>query len=876
MKPIDKFILHVTHNLFPLNEYSEGEINRLMNKFKEEADDLNISITDNQLKKYIERFDSLKNSPKITEKDLRKYSLSKLIKLVTASKGAEGEDDELEDTPDIVYNENGLIIYNGSKEDNCLTYGAGERWCITKGSFGNYRYDDNRKNPTFYLVKDTNLPNSNPKSFFVVVVGKDNTYKVSDRTNNDVGGQGTEWDRWESWSFVGQHFPSVANLHSVFKYIPLSSKEKLGHTYKNSAMPFREWLKQPFSFKEQYLIIRKGKTFFTDVTNEEFITKFIPKLPNVANILAKNNDIAGTPLLLKTIDSFTKQDQNSIISNIRNPLNITYLTSEVLSFEMKKLLVKLNKWAINNNQRIYTTSDGISIVLIDLDEEISIGIYTEDDDYPDIKINTRTVKYILDYPELDTIPIKYLIGLLENGSIGKEYIEKILSKAKDDPNSTIIVKNVNGEEVVIDTNSFGSYVVKDGQLKRVSFDNEDVQTVFNSLEDKDLFANKLPRIFLTEENIPSTIDKKALSDVIKTLPYQKRTFDGYVILSTDNSFFLMRSTNINAQYSIKTANLWKSPDWNHTSNKTLDLEQLKEYWKFLRATNQTISDDRIKSDLSIGSWTFSRDKKIAYFVSEPPIGESNNLIPKVVGDSYLLINKSNPSQSYKLSGTGKLVKANIPVRRAADYLGNQAVATTARRGRPARGAEQPMGMAQLQARRRGRPPRGQERTPAPQPQAQGEIDVDDLFTEQGLIGGFQNLSTGIRRRLSLSQGVIHNVRGNRGAARRQNMLGNSGAVESVVEFGRSSVYIIRLYPDTRDRVVKIASVVVQPGNMHYIVTERTSWAISSPSDLVATLRQRELLELRSFITREYLERNPTHLEEVKKLLQQHISETKNN
>ena len=50
MRAIDKFILHVTHNLFPLNEYSEGEINKLMAKFREEADDLNIQINDAQLK----------------------------------------------------------------------------------------------------------------------------------------------------------------------------------------------------------------------------------------------------------------------------------------------------------------------------------------------------------------------------------------------------------------------------------------------------------------------------------------------------------------------------------------------------------------------------------------------------------------------------------------------------------------------------------------------------------------------------------------------------------------------------------------------------------------------------------------------------------
>ena len=97
MRPIDRFILHITYNLFPLNEYSDKEINYLITKFKEEADDLNIQISDGQLKKYIERFDQLKNSPKVTDKDLRKYSLSKLIKLVTSSPGAEIPSDEEED-----------------------------------------------------------------------------------------------------------------------------------------------------------------------------------------------------------------------------------------------------------------------------------------------------------------------------------------------------------------------------------------------------------------------------------------------------------------------------------------------------------------------------------------------------------------------------------------------------------------------------------------------------------------------------------------------------------------------------------------------------------------------------------------------------------
>ena len=119
MRAIDKFILHVVHNWKnELNEaYSEKAVQGFINKFKEEADDLNISITDQQLKSYIERFDVLKNSPKISEKDLNKYTVSNLIKLVTSSKGAKEEVEEIDITPDVVYHndDNTIVVYNGSK-----------------------------------------------------------------------------------------------------------------------------------------------------------------------------------------------------------------------------------------------------------------------------------------------------------------------------------------------------------------------------------------------------------------------------------------------------------------------------------------------------------------------------------------------------------------------------------------------------------------------------------------------------------------------------------------------------------------------------------------------------------------------------------------
>ena len=130
----EKFIFEFKKDLEikSLNPFKECSFEN--RKFKDEADDFNIDITDKQLKKYIERFDILKNSPKVQEKDLNKVSLSQLIRIVTASKGAEIEDEEEERTPDVVYQDNGITIWNGNSDENCITYGRGERWCITRGS----------------------------------------------------------------------------------------------------------------------------------------------------------------------------------------------------------------------------------------------------------------------------------------------------------------------------------------------------------------------------------------------------------------------------------------------------------------------------------------------------------------------------------------------------------------------------------------------------------------------------------------------------------------------------------------------------------------------------------------------------------------------
>jgi hypothetical protein len=439
MRSIDKFILHVVHNLFPLNEYSQGEMKFLMDKFKEEAEDLNIQVTDEQLKKYIERFDQLKNNPKVTEKDLRKYSLSKLIQLVTSSPGAElpSEEEKEDDTPDVVYSDNGITIWNGAKQGNCITYGAsqkipgGTKWCITEpgGSyFGRYRYGAGDGNPTFYLAKNNNLTDSDKLSFVAIQILKDGNYKFTNRYNNP-GMEGPF-----SWDALNKRVPWLAdipNLKNILKYIPFSKSEKESEEYRRNPISITQWMKEPFSIKKQYLIVRAGdRQLFKDISNELFISKYLPQYPQITNIIARTAGIINIDTLIKYLDKFSKQEQTSIAQQIIDKVELGIL-DEDLSFDLKKYLVKTDKIKLKPEQRLYVTTDGKAIILLTLGDNIKVGVYTEEDKYPNIKLNKRTSKYLLDYPELDKIPLRNLFKLVEDEIIDKEFVNNILNKAKE-------------------------------------------------------------------------------------------------------------------------------------------------------------------------------------------------------------------------------------------------------------------------------------------------------------------------------------------------------------------------------------------------------------------------------------------------------------
>ena len=888
MRAIDKFILHVAHNLFPLNEYSAGEISRLMTQFREEANDLNIQITDDQLKAYINRFDTLKNSPKVQEKDLRKYTLSKLIKLVTSSAGAESADDDEDQTPDVVYQDGGITIWNGSKEGNCITYGRGEKWCITRGSFGNYRYSADRGYPVFYLAKNSNISDSDKLSFVAIQVrdtpDENKRYVYTNRSNTPYESSTM------SFSTLLSEVPwlnEIPNIKGVLKYIPLSNTEKVNQLYKNEAISIREWIKMPFTTKKQYLVVRKDNDrLFSDVDKKEFVEKYLPQYPQIAEFIAITPGIINNTFLLANLDKFSNQDRRSITANIQQPIDLNYLSTEKFPFDAKKLLTILKKWKLKSDERLYVTKDGEAIVKLKFGDTVSIGVYTAEDDYPNIKLNQRTSKYLLDYPELDKIPFSVMIKLATDGVIDKSLLNTVIEKAKTDENSAIVVKEINGKEIVIDSNSFASYKIEDGKITKIPFNDEDVQAVFAAEKDNTSFQqgaiDTIKTSAINRGNLPATLDKEAFISIINATPYNKRIYSAesqqHVILIPDGqSEYSIFSKDINpySNMFVTKIDFGRNGDWRDLNySNTMDEGAFKAYFNWMRNENKVYDSETV---IRIWRNTYGNTQsKRNWFKAQPPFSPTDQYTSAVSTDgTCYLVNKQNSRESLKLSDSGKLVKANIPAavaRQLTSITPDEATPVVAAAATPVANAAAPA------AGRRGRPAGIANAPNAPRTMfptvaaaAGATINVAEVMDEAGLAGAFDGLPRADRNRLNVTDGVRIAPAGDRGVARRNNQLGAAGNVGRVIGVGASKIYLIRL---TNQQI--IASINIQPGNRNYVLLPNgTALTLNSPAELVQVLRQRNLIaEVRNYIVREYLAQNPRHLDEVRGLIQQHVNETK--
>jgi len=199
-----------------INElFSQKLVQNLVDKFQQENPDLDDKI----INFYINRFQELKDSPKIQEKDITKYTWEALIKTVDPN---QPQDIDIKfDNSGLIYDENNLKIYLANSKKSCVKYGTGYNFCISArgedDAYGGYRLGGGG---TIYFVEDLDRSKErkdgkfvDPKHLLVVMVYDDpnQPYKVTDANNepNIVA----DIRSWEPMTLIN---PKLKNLQHLF------------------------------------------------------------------------------------------------------------------------------------------------------------------------------------------------------------------------------------------------------------------------------------------------------------------------------------------------------------------------------------------------------------------------------------------------------------------------------------------------------------------------------------------------------------------------------------------------------------------------------------------------------------------------------------
>jgi hypothetical protein len=171
-------------------------------------------------------------------------------------------------------------------------------------------------------------------------------------------------------------------------------------------------------------------------------------------------------------------------------------------------------------------------------------------------------------------------------------------------------------------------------------------------------------------------------------------------------------------------------------------------------------------------------------------------------------------------------------------------------------------------RRRGRPAGGS------QPRAQQDVapatgdfsSVTTALEPAGLLNTWNQLPAAVKNRFADAT-ITTRVYGDRGAGRRDNILRGRGRVRRMVYSGNNKIYVIELQNGTY-----IASIVLQPGNSHYLLTANAFTNIGSPDNLLATLQAQNLAEShKGLAVKMFLAENPHMLGETTEILNKHLN-----
>jgi len=233
--------------------YSVGLINIMTEKFLHSNPD----VDEDKIREYIKRFDEIKGSPNVKEKDITKYTWDQLVTVIIDNSNKKIKAGKVTDDiskQDLVYQQNGLEIYKGETSEGCIRYGNGYNFCISSRGEDNmyrvYRNETNKGTP--YFIFDKNLNNEpvedrfdftykDPNHLMVLIafqgendgIETPDGYTFEDGPNDDVsdiyysltfaGNKGTHY--FSSYKSIANKFPKLGKLKQLFKPLDIVPKE---------------------------------------------------------------------------------------------------------------------------------------------------------------------------------------------------------------------------------------------------------------------------------------------------------------------------------------------------------------------------------------------------------------------------------------------------------------------------------------------------------------------------------------------------------------------------------------------------------------------------------------------------------------------------
>lgn len=313
-------------------------------------------------------------------------------------------------------------------------------------------------------------------------------------------------------------------------------------------------------------------------------------------------------------------------------------------------------------------------------------------------------------------------------------------------------------------------------------------------------------------------------------------------------------------------------------DEEINRENEQLYGIYYREKEKDISTPEMLSWISARRPSYNEARVLLYI----PIRQNVRVVSEVVnGDNHIvLVNMDDPSNSKIISNrSGKAL--NFIARRV--HGGAPAAPV-------AGGAPAPVPNEMPIRRGRGRPPRNfnpgnpgigvpppvANPAPAPAPGAIAPVAAPGLLPQNGtginiLAAAGMNvnphaLNFRLRRTLEGNWNMV-NVVGNRGAARRSNLLVGRGRVTQAYQKGTDVMYII-----TMNNNIRVASIVMQPGNQHYVAIRGSIIHLNDPSSLPQILTNNGINEgLKIFITNELLESSPHKKEYIKNILKEYLN-----